>query len=1113
MEIPSDSASMFIRIIFAAIVCCVQPPAADAWQVDRAQPSATAALAEEATRLQNSGKFAEAANQWEKIIGTQPDWPRIGVAYLNLGVCKVSQGKFTEAFEPIKKSLQLSGNRIDTPKALMFLGYAQMNHGNQLSLSKEPSDLEAASVYLTTATQTLGKILNNFPDFELADQALYFRGQSFYKLDRLNEAISAFEKVAQDKDATFRKDALFDMASAYQRQGELTLAKEALDDYYSIASDQAAENPAALDDVRLRTAKALLGLAKTADDQNTDSAEHYANVIELLQPIADDPQSDLKDQALFNQALAEIGLNNNQAAASMLETVAALPGSSLSQQSAVLAGRAWSQLQQYDRAIELLRPIAESNSRFGIEAAILLSTALRMTDQPESAIVITQRWAQTDPDSPLIVALLMEQADATYMVRGKKKEAAKLYTTIALDYPPSSATGDALYKAAAAHWETFATIDAIAMARQFIDQFPNHPRVPAAQTILADAAIAKENFAEGESIYRDLVRDYPEDPDVGQWTLRIGWALFLQDKFASASDFLKTSVDTIKRLEDQSEAFHWIGESAFELKNYRDAIRALNQALESAKPWERLDATLFTRLQAELALGKFEDALVSLNLLQQKFPDSEFISESLLRTGEAYLEHQKFPDAIAQYKKVINQYPDSEYLPSAMYGLGWAQLRGGQFETAEATFDKLIADFPTINLSQQARVGRSIAQRRLGKTDSAIVDLIAFIESAAPGERKNNSMLELGLAYVENENWQEAKSTFTELLAVEPTTSLADRAHYELAWVLRRLDEPQAALDQFQQLINEHPNSDLAAEAFFEVAADLYQRKNFEAAAPMFQRSLDANVAVSPLEEKALYQLAWSHYHLKDFAAAAKSFGTLVTKFPQSDRIGDALFMQGQSHFQLDQFAESLEAYQAAKERLNGSNADQTPQKRLLMLHGAQSANQVGEFQTALNFATPLTLTALDEGNGSEAALVHSAWLEIAKARLALGEIDGAMDGLERASKDLGKTGAQARVMKGDLLLESQAFEAAINEYKLVFYGYGGTKSTDEIRALQAYAIYETARASYIRIADASPRLKPEFIDRAIQHFRYLVGNYPDQPLAQKATKQIQALQKLQQDF
>lgn len=1052
-----------------------------------------------------------------------------------MGICHVYQGKYSEAFEPLKKSLQLSGNPIDTPKALMFLGYAQMSYGNQLSLSEDQTDQKNSEIYLTTATRTLGKIVNSFPDFELADQALYFRGQSFFKLNRLNEAIAALEKVAQNNDATFRKDALFDMAIAYQRQREISLAEAAYDDYLALtqSEDETGGTADVRDQSRLRTAKGKLGLASIADAQGSadQATSIYQNVIEILAPIADDNQSTLRDQAIFNQALAASGLGDSVAAADRFETVVAMPNSSLGEQAAVLAGREWLDLGRYDRAIELLRPITETDSRFGVEAAIFLSTALRLTDQPEAAMQIAQAWTEAASDGPLMVPLLMEQADAMYLIPGRKKNAATLYQKIATDYPKSPATGDALYKSAAVNWETFETQQAVELATRFIRNYPLHPSIPGARSILADADIAQERFAQGESIYRELMRDFPNSPDAGRWALRIGWSMFLQQRFEEARDYLKGQIDTIAQPQRQSEAFHWIGESEFELKNYLNAIGALNQSLESTPPWDRLDATLFVRLQSELALNRFDDAQVSQELLETDFPDSKLTAEATLRTGEAYLDQQKFDQAIVQYKKLIEQYPESELIPSALYGLGWGQLRDNQFAVAEATFDQLIEAFPTTNLSQQARVGRSIAQRRMGKTDAAIEDLIAFIKTAPDGERKNNSLLELGLAYSESEQWTDAKAIFSQLLAVEPKTSLADKAHYELAWVLKRLDQPQRSLAQFQQLVDQYPDSDLAPEAFFEVGSDAYRQESFDIAVQMFERGIEklsrlqslrlpsppvANSDLSDLQQKTLYQLAWSRYQQKNFASAARDFKRLIDDFPNSPLTADATFMLGQSYFQGDDFENALKAYQMAKTKLQNAASEKNPQQNLLMLHGSQSANQIGEFQTAIELATPLTSTPVSPRDGENpigqapAAVKHSAWLEIGKARLALGQADGAIDAWQRAAVDLGKTGAQARVMKADLLLQQDQFEAAINEYKLVFYGYGGTKSTDEIRALQAYAIYETGRAHYIRVDQASPRMKTELIQQALKHFRYLADNYSDQPLAKEADQAIAELQKIQ---
>jgi len=125
---------------------------------------------------------------------------------------------------------------------------------------------------------------------------------------------------------------------------------------------------------------------------------------------------------------------------------------------------------------------------------------------------------------------------------------------------------------------------------------------------------------------------------------------------------------------------------------------------------------------------------------------------------------------------------------------------------------------------------------------------------------------------------------------------------------------------------------------------------------------------------------------------------------------------------------------------------------------------------------------------------------------MGLKQEEGAIDAWQRASVSTGKIGAHARVMKGDMLFKQKRFDEAIDEFKLVFYGYGGTESPPEIRSLQAYAVYESARCSYVRISEASDRMKPQLVKDAIERFSYLVKNYPDQSLAKDAQKQLETL-------
>ena len=100
--------------------------------------------------------------------------------------------------------------------------------------------------------------------------------------------------------------------------------------------------------------------------------------------------------------------------------------------------------------------------------------------------------------------------------------------------------------------------------------------------------------------------------------------------------------------------------------------------------------------------------------------------------------------------------------------------------------------------------------------------------------------------------------------------------------------------------------------------------------------------------------------------------------------------------------------------------------------------------------------------------------------------------------------------MIGELLFGQGKFDDAINAFKLVFYGYGGTQSTDEIKPWQAMAVFEAAQCSYVQIKDnTDPRLRPKLIAEANKHFQYLVDNYPQDKLVDEARKRLATLKQL----
>ena len=1090
----------FFSPVNAAILLCPQS------QVQSQANNINAAaekIATSASNAQNNDDFKFAQKQWESLVTQHPTWSKIATAKLNLGICLFQQNKYAEAISPIRSAIEAGDKSLNIPKSLLFLGFSQMKHGDQLALSKSDEEQKQGGIFLTTSTQTLGKIVKEYPDYPDADQALYFQGQAFYKLGRYDEAVAAFEGLDAFENAKFKEVAQYDLASAYQQTGNFDRALSAFEKYLKSVPAEAVDE---IDDINLQIAKLNTRLAAAARSrqESVEAVELLKQADERLNRISENSKSAFYADACFQQAMVAGELGDFPRAAKLFEQAASDKDSPNASQATVMAGREWIRAKQYPVAVKLLEPLAKADSRFGIEAVILLSNAYRNSDVPEKATALTESWIERSADAPLYVALLMENAEAAYATPKMKPKAAQRFLEIADKFPEDRAAPEALFNATAAWWESFETDKSIETAKRFMKNHAAHPLALDVQEILGDAQLVKEDYAAGEQTFRALAKQYPKSKQQSHWALRTGWALYLQKKYPETEAWLTERIDSFKLPKSASEARHWIGASQYQQKKYADAMGYLQDSVDSDEQWERADETLLALLRCELATDKIKEARLTAEKITDQFPESPAVAESVFRIGETLYDKNELDDALSQYQTLLKQFPDSEFVPASLLGQGWALLRTDKAEEAEKSFNLLIEQFPNHQVAEQARMARSVAHRKLGKSAEAIEALKQFLATAAEGDAKNSSRFELGLAYVENENWNEAETVFRGLLELPDENRLADRTRYELAWTLESLDRVADATAQFQDLAEKFPNSPLAAEANFKVASSFYDQEKYDEAATFYTNVIEGPEASDELMEKALYKLAWSSYKQNRFEEAANRFDKQTSKFPKGKLAADGRFMQAQSWFENESYSKAFEAYAVAKPIVLQSQSTPDRLKWLTMINGAKSANQQKLWQQAIDFAMPLTSTSADKETQNEA------WFEIGQARMGLKQEDSAIDAWQRASASTGKTGAHARVMKGDMLFKQKRFDEAIDEFKLVFYGYGGTESAPEIRSLQAYAVYESARCSYVRVSEASDRMKPQLVKDAIDRFTYLIENYPNQPLAKDAQKQLEILKQVE---
>jgi TolA-binding protein len=324
-----------------------------------------------------------------------------------------------------------------------------------------------------------------------------------------------------------------------------------------------------------------------------------------------------------------------------------------------------------------------------------------------------------------------------------------------------------------------------------------------------------------------------------------------------------------------------------------------------------------------------------------------------------------------------------------------------------------------------------------------------------------------------------------------------------LAWAHKSGKKDEQAVQNFKQLAETFPDSPLAPEAHFHVAEDLYAKSKFDAAVSQFNKAATSDDA--EVGEKAYYKMAWSHYQQKRYSVASETFGNQVSTFSSGELVDSARFMIAECLFQQKKYKPAYVEFKKIKQTIIESSKTNDAEKSLTCLHGAESANKLREYSDAISFVTTLKQDLKSKLFAAESML------ELGNAYRGLKEFDNAIAAFQDAS-DLSnsETGARAGFLIGEVRFQQKKFEDAIRQYKLVIYGYGGSRASDAVKKWQCSSGYETARCYQVQIKDEQDAAKRKSnIEDALKFFNYVVTNHPSDKLATESKKQIASLKTL----
>lgn len=498
---------------------------------------------------------------------------------------------------------------------------------------------------------------------------------------------------------------------------------------------------------------------------------------------------------------------------------------------------------------------------------------------------------------------------------------------------------------------------------------------------------------------------------------RLGVQEFINGNNRMAIDYMNRSLELAKYdKEIHADALFWKGEALYKVGEIASADKQYRQSAALGgsnrnKAIYGIAYVLFQNKDYSSARTEFERFVRN-----SKGEDSNVIADAYSRIGDCYYYQRQFNTAKQYYDKatsidsknadyslfrsaitlgmskdyegkaqalreLIAEYPNSTYSEQAYYELGRTYIEQGKQKEGVAMYDKLVQRFPQSQLARRAATEKAMVYNSRGDNNNAIKAYKNIIEQYPHSEEAQIALQDLKNIYIEMGNVSEYADY------VSSTSGL--------------------------QKINSNELDTLA----YTAAERFYSKRDLAKAEAKFQDYLN-EFPQGAFRLNSHYYLGLIQHNNKEYDAALKNLKA-VTEYPNNKFNEEALVLTGEILYGKKEFASSIAAF---KEVLATTIQDE--RRTAAHMNIMRAARQIKDHDETIGSASQLI-----GKNGIEPEWEREAMFSRAKAHIALGDIDSAMDDLEPLAEDTRtKEGAESKYLLAELMFNDGQLEECEEE-------------------------------------------------------------------------------------
>lgn len=440
----------------------------------------------------------------------------------------------------------------------------------------------------------------------------------------------------------------------------------------------------------------------------------------------------------------------------------------------------------------------------------------------------------------------------------------------------------------------------------------------------ATRALRTQLYEQAERDFAQFIQQFPESPRLPEAILAMAEARFKQGNYTGALDLLTTRQNQAGKWAD--ELLFWIGECYVQkndltkaaqtfaqlAKEYPYSARLLEAVVKEAAAQSKLNPPNWIRVTELLQAsnGVFQAAA-------QTNAASDWVARGNLLLGEAYLAQTNYHAAEALLTPMANRLMNPALAWERQYLICRAQLADGRAEAALLGTSNLLIMARSSEQSSLVAQSTAFKARVLemqGRSDLAIEAYNEILVTNSPGQYQQQALLKISKLSVAQNKIPDAVQTLEKFVATYPKAAAADIAWLTLGELRLRLfaSPPTNAastnaplvsatnmppstnyLDQarlaFETLTTEFPKSPQLGLGFVDLGWCLFLLDKVPESQRAFQSGI-AHLPLSPEMARAWFKLGDAQFRQTNFAGAAASYNAVVEKFSAFPEVQINLF-------------------------------------------------------------------------------------------------------------------------------------------------------------------------------------------------------------------------------